>query len=161
MQSYHPKRARNEILDEDEKTKLLYEGNHMTIAMCDNNNPYVVTLSYGFDEDNGRLYFHCAKKGDKLDFIGKNDMVCATIIKDNGYLDTKCDHDYATLVIRGRMKIADDLNEKKHGLKVLLSHLERDPAPILKRNIVDDSSYDNVVILRLDIESVVGKKYVG
>ena len=161
MEQYHPKRKRNEILDENEKLSLLKSGNHITIALCDSDIPYIITMSYGFDTEKNCLYFHCANKGDKLEFIKKNSNVCATIIKDNGYLETKCDHDYETLIIRGKIRIVDELSEKKHGLQILLNHLEKDPKPIFDRNIKDDHSYDGVTILRLDMESIIGKKYIG
>ncbi len=161
MDHYHPRRKRNEIIHEDEKTALLEGGNHISIALCDNDIPYIVTMSYGFDKANNCLYFHCANKGDKLDFIKKNPNVCATVIKDNGYMETKCEHDYESLIIRGEMHIVNDLSEKKHGLQVLLNHLEKDPQPIFERNIKDDHSYDRVTILRMNMESIMGKKYIG
>lgn len=161
MEQYHPRRKRNEILDEAEKRALLERGKYVTIALCRGDEPYIVTLSYGLDRESGSLYFHCANMGRKLDFIRGNPRACATLIKDNGYLETRCDHDYETLVLRGRLEIVSDLAEKKRGLKVLLEHLENDPKPIFERNIKDDRSYDGVTILRLTPESVIGKKYVG
>lgn len=158
---YHPKRVRNEILDQDELEDILKTGNHVTIALANNDVPYIVTMSYGYDSARKCLYFHCANRGDKLDFIRNNGKTCATIIRDNGYLKTKCDHDYASLVIRGTIAAVDGLQEKKHGLQVLLEHLEEDPKPIFERNIKGDESYDGVTILRLDMESVIGKKYRG
>lgn len=161
MDNYHPKRKKNEILDEEAKLALLKAGNHLTLALCDQDTPYIVTLSYGLDKGHNCLYFHCANKGDKLDIIGKNPQACATLIKDNGYLETKCDHDYETLVIRGGIHVVTELEEKKHGLQVLLDHLEKNPRPIFERNIKDDRSYDGVTILRLNLDSVIGKKYQG
>jgi len=161
VEQYHPKRMRNEILDEGERRRLLERGNHITIALCDMNTPYIVTMSYGYDSGHGCLYFHSANKGDKLEFVRRNPNACGTIIKDNGYLETKCDHDYETLVVRGPMSIVTDLEEKKHGLQVILNHLEKDPKPIFERNIKDDASYDRATIMRLDMESVIGKKYLG
>jgi len=161
MEQYHPKRIRNEILDEAEKTALLASGDHVTIALCDGDTPYIVTMSYGFDAEHNRLYFHCANKGDKLDYIRKNANACVTLIKDNGYMATRCDHDYQSLVIRGSIRIVDDLQEKKHGLQVLLNHLEEDPQPIFERNIKSDRSYDAVTILRFDMDLIIGKKYIG
>jgi len=161
MEPYHPRRKRNEIISEDQKLALLKAGNHVTVALCDNNIPYIVTMSYGFDSDNAALYFHCANKGDKLDFIRKNANACATLIKDNGYLETRCDHDYETLIIRGTMVIVAELAEKKHGLQVILNHLEKDPQPIFDRNIKDDHSYDGVTMIKMNIDSIIGKKYMG
>ena len=161
MEQYHPRRKKNEILDESAMRALLKWGNHLTIALCKENIPYIVTMSYGYDVENNCLYFHCANKGDKLDFIAKNPKACATLIKDNGYLATRCDHDYESLVIRGKIAVIDDLTEKKHGLNVLLNHLEKAPEPIFERNIKSDKSFDAVTILKLSIETIIGKKYLG
>jgi uncharacterized protein len=161
MESYHPKRKRDEITDDHEINRLLMNGKYVTIAMSKGNMPYVVTLSYGYDKSNNCLYFHCANQGDKLDHIRVNDNVCGTIIEDRGYLETKCDHAYSSLIIRGQMVIVADLEEKRHGLGVLLNHLEKDPKPILERNIKDDKSYDGVTILKLIISSIIGKKHAG
>ena len=158
---YHPKRVRNEILDSNELEEILISSNHITLALCDDDIPYIVTMSYGYDRERKLLYFHCANKGDKLEFIEKNCKTCGTVIVDNGYIKTKCDHDYKSLIIRGNLEKVEDLEEKKHGLQILLNHLEEDPKPIFERNIKNDESYVKVTILRLTIESVIGKKYIG
>jgi nitroimidazol reductase NimA-like FMN-containing flavoprotein (pyridoxamine 5'-phosphate oxidase superfamily) len=161
MDTYHPKRTANEILSEAEKEELLRQGNHVSIALCDNNTPYVVSLSYGYDREGNCLYFHCANHGDKLDFIRKNPKACATLLKDNGYLHGQCSHDYESLIMRGTMHIVSDLAEKKHAFKILLHHLEKDPQPIFDRNIKSDATYNGIIVLRLDMDSVIGKKYIG
>ncbi len=161
MERYHPRRKKNEIMGDEEKLALLARGKFVTLALCRGDEPYIVTLSYGLDREPMRLYFHCANKGDKLDFIAANGKACATLIKDNGYLHGRCDHDYESLVLRGTLRVVDELDEKKHGLLVLLKHLEEDPDPILARNIKDDASYGAVTIVRFDIDSIIGKKYVG
>jgi hypothetical protein len=141
-------------------SSLVRSGKYATVGLCRGDEPYVVTLSFGLDAAANRLYFHCANEGEKLDFIAANPRACATVIKDSGYLDGRCDHDYASVVIRGKMRIVRDLEEKKHGLLVMLDHLEKDPAPILARNIKNDASYDTVTILSLDVESMIGKKHI-
>lgn len=158
MESYHPKRRDREITDQAEIEALLLKGKFATIAMASGDAPYLVTLSYGYDAAARSLYFHCATAGEKLEFLKRNGRVCATVIDDRGYLPGQCEHAYASLVLRGILTVVDDLEGKKHGLSTLLERLEADPAPILARNIKDDRSYDKVVILRLAIESVAGKK---
>lgn len=158
---YHPKRKDKEITDSQVIERILKNGKYTTIALSNNDNPYIVSLSYGYDKENSCLYFHCAHDGDKIEYIKRNCVVCATIIEDRGYIMNDCDHNYSSLIIRGKMLIVDELAEKKHGITVLLNHLEENPAPIRARNIVDDNSYNSVTILKLKIESVVGKEYKG
>lgn len=159
MSGYHPRRHNREIKDSDEIKRLLKSGKYAVIAMAKENEPYIVTLSYGYDEVNKCLYFHCALKGQKIDFIKINPEICATIIEDYGYQKDQCEHAYSSLILRGDISIVKDLNEKKYGLEILLNHLEDNPAPIMKRNIKNDESYDKVTILRLKIADIVGKKY--
>lgn len=161
MELYHPRRSRNEILDPKVIDGILRKANHVTIALSRDDEPYVVTMSYGFDEGNSCLYFHCANRGDKLDYIKANSRACATVVEDHGYLKTLCDHDYASVVMRGELTIVESLDEKKHALQVLLNHLEENPKPIFERNIKSDASYDGVTILKLAIASKIGKKYLS
>jgi len=56
------------------------------------------------------------------------------------------------------MGLVEELSEKKHGLEVLLHHLERDPDPIRARDIKNDESYAKAGMIRLDILSMTGKK---
>jgi nitroimidazol reductase NimA-like FMN-containing flavoprotein (pyridoxamine 5'-phosphate oxidase superfamily) len=93
-----------------------------------------------------------------MDYIHSNPNVCATIIEDRGYIKDQCEHAYSSLVIRGKLNIVEDIQAKKRGLNVLLSHLEDHPESILKQNAVNDESYDKVAILRLRIDSVSGKQ---
>ncbi|MCK9274304.1 MAG: pyridoxamine 5'-phosphate oxidase family protein [Syntrophales bacterium] len=161
MDLHHPKRMKNEIIDAEEIKAIITKGNHATIALSKDDIPYIVTLSYGFDFENNSFYFHCAHDGDKLEYIKENQKVCATIIEDHGYLKGECNHDYASLIIRGRMIIVEDLEEKKHGLNILLQHLEDDPDPIVRKYIKNDKSYNFVTIIKLVVDSIIGKKYIG
>jgi nitroimidazol reductase NimA-like FMN-containing flavoprotein (pyridoxamine 5'-phosphate oxidase superfamily) len=158
MGEYHPRRQDREIIDDNELSRILQDGKYVTIAMAKGNEPYIVTLSYGYDKENSRLYFHCALKGEKLDYIRNNSLVCATIVEDHGYISGQCHHTFSSLIIRGDMQIVEGLEEKKHGLGILINHLENDPEPVMQQHIPDDTSYDRVTVLRLDISSIVGKQ---
>ena len=50
----------------------------------DKNYPYAVPLSYVFSD--GKIYFHCAKQGYKLDCIRKNNKVSFCVM-DEGYTE--------------------------------------------------------------------------
>jgi nitroimidazol reductase NimA-like FMN-containing flavoprotein (pyridoxamine 5'-phosphate oxidase superfamily) len=160
MTMYHPRRSEKEITDKAELNRLLKEGKYAVIGMAKDGEPYVVSLSYGHDEANQCLYFHCAQAGEKIGFLKSNPNVCATIIEDRGYVQGKCEHAYSSLVIRGTMDILQSIEEKKHGLQVLVRHLEGDAAgSIISEQVTSDKSYDKVGILRLNIATVVGKRH--
>ena len=132
MPEYHlHNRPDRELTSEAEITAILKAGKYAVISMCRNNEPYIVTLSYGYDTDKKALYFHCAASGLKLDFITANPRVCAIVIEDGGYIINECGHNYRTAVFWGDINIVSDLDEKKHGMKILLNHLENQPSVIV------------------------------
>lgn len=159
MNKYHLKNhPTRELKEQDDIYKILKKGKYTTISMCRDNEPYIVTLSYGFDVNKKSLYFHCAPKGLKLDFINDNSLVCATVIEDGGYIMDECAHEYKSVVFWGKMSIVTEISEKKHAMTILLNHLENKQDVIKKNMLQSDSFYSKkMVMLRLDINQIHGK----
>jgi nitroimidazol reductase NimA-like FMN-containing flavoprotein (pyridoxamine 5'-phosphate oxidase superfamily) len=155
---YHMRRKEKEVTDQDELTRVLTEGKYTTVAMCRENEPYLVTLSYGLDSAEMTLYFHCAQEGHKIDFIEMNPEVCGTVIEDRGYRIGECEQGYCSVVYRGRMSIVDEMDAKKHGLEVLLNHLEDDPSPLRAKYFDNEEALRKVCVLKLSISEVTGKQ---
>ena len=151
------RRIEKEISDRESLIKILTGGKYTVISMCKENEVYLVTLSYGYDESKNALYFHCAKEGQKLDFIKSNPFVCGTVIEDNGY-EEECGQTYRSVVFRGKMVIVEDLQEKKIGFNVLLNQLENDPNTTKNKFLNKDETYENLGMLRLDINEISGKE---
>ena len=160
MPRYHLRKKEREITGHSQKRRILKEGKYATLALCRENEPYAVTLNYGYDEPGNCLYFHSALKGLKLDFLSQNPNVCATIIEDLGYVQGQCDHHYRSLVLWGTMSVVDNLDEKQHGMNILLEHLERHPEEIKKRALSTQDVYQKVAVLRMDIVQICGKEHV-
>ena len=82
-------------------------------------------------EENGKLYFHCAKVGHKLDAVRKHDKV-SYCVYDQGF---RKDGDWAlnicSVVVFGRMRVVDDGEEE----------LRRKVATGLCRKFTDDEAY--------------------
>lgn len=158
MAKYHMKKVEREITDKEEIANILKNGKYAVISMCRSNEPYIVTLSYGYDEGRNSLYFHSAKTGLKIDFIKENSKVCATVIVDGGYMTGECEHKYVSAVLWGNMHVVEDLEEKKHALVTMIEHLEEVPEPVKARILKNDGVYEGVGILRLNIDEITGKK---
>lgn len=158
MIKYHLHNNQNrELKDESDIHEILENGKYAVISMCRENEPYIVSLSYGYDLEKETLYFHCAKKGLKLDFLNANKMVCGSVIEDVGYVKDECGHEYKSVVFWGNMEIVTDLNEKKHGMHVLLHHLEEKETIIKENMLKSDGFYKKMEILKLKIEQIHGK----
>jgi hypothetical protein len=146
-----------EILDKTILSEILKNGKFSTISMCRNDEPYIVTLSYGFDEIKNCLYFHSAQKGLKIEYLNENQKVCGTIIEDLGYIKSACSHKYRSIVFWGDMTIVENLDEKKHAFDTMLKHLEDNPNKLKKRFFKSEESYKNTCLLKLDISIITGK----
>ena len=157
MRRYHMNKAEREIADPAVMEEILARGKYAVIALSRDDLPYIVTLSYGYDTGRKALYFHTAHRGVKLDYLRANPSVCATVIEDHGYIMGECAHGYRSVVLYGQLVHVDGLEEKKHGMDVMLRHLEDDPDAVKKRSLKDDQAYARAAILRLDIEEMTGK----
>ena len=146
-----------EILDKRILLEILKNGKFSTISMCRNGEPYIVTLSYGFDEINNCLYFHSAQKGLKLEYLNENQKVCGTILEDLGYVKSACSHKYRSIVFWGDMTFVENLDEKKHAFDIMLKHLEENPSKLKKKFFKSEKSYKNTCLLKLDINLITGK----
>jgi nitroimidazol reductase NimA-like FMN-containing flavoprotein (pyridoxamine 5'-phosphate oxidase superfamily) len=151
------RRKEKAITSPDEMNAILRQAKYITVAMSLKDEPYLVTLSHGFDVENNCIYFHCAQEGKKIDILKKNNRVWGQALKDNGYAKGKCDHLYATTQFKGRVTFLTDENEKRHALDVMIHQLEDEPDVVYTEQVTD-KSVKRVGIGRIDIESMSGKK---
>ncbi len=151
------RRKEKEITDTDEMIKILETTQYITIAMCKDNEPYLVTLSYGYDRDRHCIYFHCAKEGKKIDILNSNNVVWGQALLDKGYVQGACDHLYAATQFKGTITFIEDKEEKERALKVMIRALDDNPEKLMAEQI-SDKSVARVGIGRIDIEYMSGKK---
>lgn len=157
MSKFHMGNQDNEIINQDFIQDMIRNGKIITLALTDGNLPYIVTLSYGYEADRQAIYMHCSKSGLKTDYILKNPITCATIIENHGYVQDDCTQKYRSVVIWGKISIVENLEEKKHGFSILFTHLEGENTTIGTKMKLDDAVYQDVGMLRLDIEQIDAK----
>jgi nitroimidazol reductase NimA-like FMN-containing flavoprotein (pyridoxamine 5'-phosphate oxidase superfamily) len=157
MPKYHMFKSEREITNTAVIESVFRNGKFLTLALCRNNEPYILALNYGYDAENRYLYFHTAIEGLKLEILSDNPRVCGTIIEDHGYIEGKCAHAYRSVVFTGSAEILENLDDKKHGMDILLNHQEKNPEIIRKRLLAREKAYDKFVMMRIKIEDVTGK----
>ncbi|MBN2414887.1 pyridoxamine 5'-phosphate oxidase family protein [bacterium] len=155
---HHMQQPEREIGDRDVMLGMLRQGRYVSIALTADDRPYIVTLSYGYDRNRHALYFHSGVKGLKLDIMAKNPRVCATLIEDRGYRMGECSHAYRSLLLYGSIRLVTDPEEQRHGLEVLLEHLEEDPEPIRRRSLGSDAVFEKTAVLTLTIEEMTARE---
>jgi len=158
MSRYHVLRADRELTDPAAIAGILRRGKYATIAMVHDGEPYLVTLSYGWDESANALFFHMAQAGRKVDALAADPRVCATVVIDGGYVDGECKHRYESVVMTGTMRVLTDAEEARAGMRALIGALEGDSDPLWSRFKLDGQKHwERMFIARLDIESITGK----
>ncbi len=151
------RRKEKEISDRKEMIEILTKAQYITVAICHEKEPYLVTLSHGYDEEKECIYFHCAKKGKKIDILSENPIVWGQALNDLGYVQGACDHLYVTTHFRGRVTFISDKAEKEHALKVMIRGIDDDPDKVISEQITE-KSVKRVNIGRIDIDYMSGKK---
>jgi nitroimidazol reductase NimA-like FMN-containing flavoprotein (pyridoxamine 5'-phosphate oxidase superfamily) len=158
----HPmRRTDREITDAAEIERLLSQARYATIALADGDDPYLVTLSCGYDPANRRLCFHVATAGRKLDIIARNPKACATVIADLGYKQGECAHPFESVVMTGTMRLLEDPQEIRSGMRALVGQLEsaQDTDAVFARNKLEtDEGLKRFRLLVFEIEDLAAKR---
>ena len=154
---FHMRRRDKQITEEAAMKKILKSAKYVTLAMSMDNEPYLVSLSHGYDESRNCIYFHCATEGKKLEILKANNRVWGQAMLDYGYVQNKCDHSYATVHFAGKAAFVEDPDEKRRAVECMIRQLEEAPEAFI-------ASFDfgrlkkETVVGRIDIEYMTGKK---
>ncbi|TFH06543.1 MAG: hypothetical protein E4H14_10660 [Candidatus Thorarchaeota archaeon] len=151
------RRKEKAIESREEMITIIEKSKYITIAMCQDNVPYLVTLSHGYDREKNCIYFHCAREGKKIDILTENKTIWGQAIEDHGYADGACDHLYATTQFKGQVTFIEDVKEKEYALRLMINSLEPYPQSVIE-NQINEKSVQRVHIGRIDIEYMSGKK---
>lgn len=152
-------RRKEKAIQNIEEIKLiLLKVKYVTLALCKNNRPYLVTLSHGFNPKKNVIYFHCASEGKKIDYISENSKIWGQALLDFGYSKGKCDHKYATAQFSGNVNFVKNFDEKKSALKLMIRQLEENPEQVLKKQL-SSSAIQKVKIGKITIAKMSGKKH--
>jgi len=154
------RKADQEITSPEELRAILAGARYVTMAMSLEDEPYLVTVSHGYDEERNVLYFHCAPEGRKMDILRENPRVWGEAIRDGGVEPAECEQRYATTQFRGRVSFPEDPGEKRHAIEVLISQFGGDVDAFFAKEGSEDR-VRRVTIGRVDIETMTGKRSSG
>jgi hypothetical protein len=145
------------IEDEEEMVAILKRVRYVTLAMCKDEEPYLATVSHGYDGERNAIYFHCAFEGKKIDILKANNVVWGEAVDNLGTKDGECSQRYATTQFRGTVTFVEDLDEKRHGLGILISAFGDDPVKFWEKPDSEER-LGKLNIGRVDIDHMSGKR---
>jgi nitroimidazol reductase NimA-like FMN-containing flavoprotein (pyridoxamine 5'-phosphate oxidase superfamily) len=154
--SFHVRRKDREITDSAVLKEVLKSTKYVTVALCMGDEPYLVSLSHGYDETQNCLYFHCADEGKKLVYLKANSRVWGQAVLDYGVTDG-CDYAYKSVHFKGTMSLVNDLTEKQHAMDVLVRQLSATPEEKLAK--IKPEKLNRTTMGKIDITYMTGKQH--
>ena len=144
-----------QVLSDEECISILKKQLRGVLSVLgDDGYPYGIPLDHWYCEADGKLYFHCAKEGHKIDAIRACDKV-SYCVYDGGYrkegdwaLNIRC------VVVFGRMKLVEDV-EKTREICSNICRKFTDDEEYLAKQLERDMS--RVQCLELTPEHMTGK----
>ena len=139
----------------EETLKIFERGSHGVLAvLSDDGYPYAVPLSYVYED--GRLYFHCAKQGQKLDAILNSPRASFCVVGQDNVVPEKVTSLYESAISFGQVRIVEDEAEKQRALRCLAEKYFSANGNEKNEKEISDS-WDRVCVLALEIEHMTGK----
>ena len=149
------RRKDREIKDKKIIKSIIKKAAICRIALSENNMPYIIPINFGYK--NNHIYLHSASEGKKIDIIRKNSNICfeMDIKHDLVKSESPCNYGmkYCSVIGFGKAYLVDDFNEKITALNTIMEHYMPGTSFEYPKHVVDE-----LTIIRVDIESLTGKK---
>lgn len=144
-------------LDRDAAEKILREGIFGVLAVDgDENYPYAVPINYAYAD--GKIYFHSAVTGHKIDAMKKNPKASFCVVDKHEVVAEKFTSYYTSAVAFGKMKVVEDDEdpEKVRGLMLLAEKYSPNES-VEHRDKEIYGKLKALVVPVLEIEHLTGK----
>ena len=148
-------RRKRQELPQQEVLDILRRGRSGVLALLgDNDYPYAVPISYVYDE--GKIYFHSAKSGHKLDALRKSAKVSFCVIDKDVVVPEKYTTYFRSVIAFGEIRVIEDEREKRAAIeKLSLKYAPEDTAA--NREDAINREWEALCMLELKIDHVTGK----
>lgn len=123
--------------------------------------PMVKPLNFAYHD--GKIYFHTAKEGEKIEDIKRDNMVCFEVDLPIAYVKgtmadpCKAEYLYRSVIIKGKAYIVENKDEQIFALRCLMKKYQ----PEGGYGDFLEEKLQITGIVRIDIEEMVGKEDLG
>ena len=133
-----------------------------TLATIHDDQPFVNTNLFVYDEAAPAIYLHTARVGRTRANLGHGEPVCFTVHTMGRLLpaDTALEFsvEYAGVVVFGRGAVVTDAAEARHGLELLLAKYAPHLRPGRDYRPIADPELHRTAVYRIQIEEWTGKQ---
>ena len=147
------RRYKQELSQEECQDILTHEPRGVLSVLGDDGYPYGIVMDHWYNAEDGKLYFHCAKEGHKIDAIKAHDKV-SYCVHDEGYRNEgEWPLHIKSVIVFGRIRIIKD-EAKMREICMNLYRKFSDDEEALKEELVH---LKRVMCLEITVEHMTGK----
>lgn len=154
MSDFREMRRKRQQLSEEKSIGILQKSTAGTLALLgDNGYPYAVPISYVYAD--GKLYFHSALSGHKIDAIRNCDKASFCVIDQDEVHPEKYTTYFRSVIAFGRIHIIEDEQEKLETARLLGDRYNPNQEEALQKEL--EKGLSRMLMIRFDIEHLTGK----
>lgn len=156
MTEFRPMRRKRQQLTDAESIDILRHASSGVLAVLgDEGYPYAVPLSYVYHE--GRLIFHSAVAGHKVDAIRSYDKASFCVIQRDDVRPADFTTVFCSVIAFGRIRILDDDASKLEAIRIL-AHKYSPHETVESTDKEIARAFPHLLMFELQIEHLTGKQ---
>ncbi len=143
-----------QLLPQEETIAILKKGSSGVLGVSgDDDYPYTVPISYVYRE--GKLFFHGAPSGHKIDGIQRNNKVSFCVIDQDEVIQKTFTTHFRSAIVFGRARILTDDQERRMAMEYLVEKYS--PDYIKEGQLAIERGWEKVCLVEIAIEHMTGK----
>ena len=148
------RRFKQQLPQEEAEQILLSASSGVLALLGDDGYPYAVPLSYVYQD--GRLYFHSAVEGHKIDAIRSCDRASFCVVAADDVIPARLTTQFRSVIAFGRVRLVEDEEEKLAAIRLIA----RRYAPGMTQQGEEEirGSWNRMHLIALEIEHMTGKE---
>lgn len=152
-------RLRKQELSRQKVADILHKGTSGVLALLgDNDYPYAVPISYVYDD--GKIYFHSAKNGHKIDAIQRTEKASFCVIDKDLVVPEEYTTYFRSVIAFGKIRVIEDDREKRAAIeKLAIKYAPEDTAA--NRDDAISRGGNLICMLEMKIDHITGKEAIG
>ncbi len=151
-------RRKKQLLSSEEAAAILNRGTSGVLALLgDGGYPYAVPISYVYMD--GKLYFHSAKSGHKLDAILQEEKASFCVIDQDRIVPEEYTTYFRSAIAFGRIRVLEEEGEKRNAIEALALKYAPDSTPEGRQGEIQ-REWTPLCMLEMTIEHITGKEAI-
>jgi nitroimidazol reductase NimA-like FMN-containing flavoprotein (pyridoxamine 5'-phosphate oxidase superfamily) len=157
MSEFREMRRKRQQLSDEDSIGILQRATAGTLALLgDNGYPYAVPVSYVYSD--GKLYFHSALTGHKVDAIRNYEKASFCVIDQDEVKPEKYTTFFRSVIAFGRIRIIEDETEKLAIARLLGNRYNPNQEEALQKEL--ENGLSRMLAICFNIEHLTGKEAI-